>query len=402
MVLINTNIELLNGETENEYLWRLGTLKSDGVIDLGWKEIADLINKNCKDETEYCTECAYRKRYAAAKQFYDEIFSKENYESSSNEETLRELQKLKMQLRDERTGFNAKLRNEARLEQDLDYLKDKLQEIGKVKFTTVATPKISASGKEMIVCLSDLHAGQTFDSNFGKYNTDILKERMNQYLNKVLEIAKLHSCDTVHILCLGDEISGMIHNTVRITNRENVIEQVKIVSELIASFCTELSNYFKYVYVATVAGNHSRIFQSKDESLKDENLDLLIGWIVKQITNHIENITILDNQIDSSIASIEVCGKTYLGVHGNCDSMNESSIGRLIMAVEKIPYAIIGGHNHYPAYKQCNGVHYIQSGSFASAGDDYTISKRLTGKANQTILVVNSDGIEAIHNVKLD
>ena len=81
--------------------------------------------------------------------------------------------------------------------------------------------------------------------------------------------------------------------------------------------------------------------------------------------------------------------------------MNESSIGRLVMAVGKIPYAVIGGHRHTPAYQEYNNVRYIQSGSFASAGDDYTISKRLTGKASQTVLVVNENGIESISNIEL-
>lgn len=397
--MVSINTDRIGNETLTQYLWRIGSNRE--ILNLTWTDVANLCNKYFQDEDTTLTESAYRKKYQAAKQFYDEVFIKEDFKAEDVEETKRELFKLKQQLRDERTGLNTKLRAEARLEQDLDYLKDKLQEIGRVNFE-VKSPHISVSKKSIIACLADLHAGQTFDSSFGKYDTDILRDRMNQYLNKIIEIAKLYSCDSIYLMCLGDELSGLIHDTVRITNRENVIDQLKIAAELIASLCVECSKVFNHVYLASVAGNHSRLFQSKDESLKNENLDLLCTWIVKQMTNHIENITVLDNQIDSTISSIEVYGKTYLGVHGDMDSMNDSSIGRLVMAVGEIPYAILCGHRHSPAYRTFNGIHFLQSGSFASAGDDYTISKRLTGSASQTVLVVDENGIQNITNVELN
>ena len=73
----------------------------------------------------------------------------------------------------------------------------------------------------------------------------------------------------------------------------------------------------------------------------------------------------------------------------------------LVMALGHFPYAILGGHRHTPAYKEFNNVKYIQSGNLAGTGDDYCISKRLVGRANQTVLVCNNKGIECIYNVEL-
>ena len=397
--MVSINTDRIGNETLTQYLWRVGNNRE--ALGLTWTDVANLCNKYFQDEDSTLTESAYRKKYQAAKQFYDEIFMKEDFKSEDIEEQRRELERAKMKLRDERTAYNAQNRNAARLEENLDILSEKLREIGKINFNQECRVCKTFGNSSLIATIADLHMGQAFESNFGKYNSNVAINRLGQYGDKIIEIQERHQCKDLFLLLLGDEISGMIHNTVRITNRENVIDQIKAASEAIASLCVEMSKQFEHVYVAGVSGNHARLFQNKEESLKNENYDLLITWIIKQITNHIDNIIVFDNDIDTTIASINVCGKTYLGVHGDIDSMNDSSIGRLVMTVGEIPYAIIGGHRHSPAYREYNGVRYIQAGSFASTGDDYTISKRLLGKASQTVLVCNTDGIDAIYNVEL-
>ena len=71
------NTDLLNGESELQYIWRLGQAKENGLLDMTWDEIAALINKAFReDETVYRSESAYRKRYNNAKDFNTEVFSK--------------------------------------------------------------------------------------------------------------------------------------------------------------------------------------------------------------------------------------------------------------------------------------------------------------------------------------
>ena len=47
-------------------------------------------------------------------------------------------------------------------------------------------------------------------------------------------------------------------------------------------------------------------------------------------------------------------------------------------------------------------VKIIRSGSFRGTTDDYTISKRLSGKPSQMVCVIDRDGIKACHPVSLD
>ena len=77
----------------------------------------------------------------------------------------------------------------------------------------------------------------------------------------------------------------------------------------------------------------------------------------------------------------------FTGLNGNCL--------QLISMIGFFPYAVITGHNHYPASTEVDGVKVVQSGCLCGSGDDYTKEKRLSGKANQSILVCNEHGIDA-------
>ena len=53
------------------------------------------------------------------------------------------------------------------------------------------------------------------------------------YLSEIIEIQKTHIAENCVCLLLGDLISGSIHKTISVTNKENVIEQVKLACEYI-------------------------------------------------------------------------------------------------------------------------------------------------------------------------
>ena len=69
---IMVELHKLPDESEEQFIWRLGQAKDAGTLDMGWDEIADIINIECRDdESEYRNESAYRKPYQSAKKFYE-------------------------------------------------------------------------------------------------------------------------------------------------------------------------------------------------------------------------------------------------------------------------------------------------------------------------------------------
>ena len=397
-------LERKEGETEIQYLWRVGKLVESGQVG-SWKEITPILNKQLREDDEYYDESAYRKKYQAAKKFYDEIFSQQGCEDfkKEQEELLREIKKEKVKLRDERTESNRGIRIEARVEDKLDYLEDIISKQGKIDYKPLKPEERKAiqikSDNDLVVMLSDLHIGQTFHSAWGHYDLEIAKDRINQYLNKIIEIKDRHHSENCFVTLQGDMISNSIHKTIAITNRENVIEQVIEASEMVTSFLAELSKYFNTVTVASVVGNHSRI-DKKEDALKDERLDTLIEWYAKKKLEDFDNIKFVE-AFDNTFTSFVVRDKHYFVVHGDYDTMNQGGLAKLSMMAGYFPYCVLFGHRHFPATTEINGIKLVQSGSLPGSGDDHTIELRLSGKPSQTVLVCSENGIECNYTVEL-
>lgn len=404
-MIIIFDLTRIKGESEEKYLWRIGQAKDSGKLDMNWNQISQVLNKEFREsESEYRTEDAYRKRYNEAKKFYEAgVFRGDSDDKYSKQimEQKRDLERARIAFRDERNAWQKQNYTAARVEQRLDYLEEQLKSCGKKHFEDISIISSHKNSEaSLVVPIADLHIGQCFKSIFGEYNSDIAKEELNKYLREVVEIGELHNVNTVNVCCLGDQISGSIHKSLTITNRENVIEQVKLASELIASFCHELCKYFTSVYFYSVNGNHSRI-DKKEDALKDERLDDIVSWSVCNILNHINNFfPMVGESFDSTMDLVTIHEKTYLLIHGDMDDVNKNGVANLVMMLGFVPDYIITAHKHTYAFT-ASGVEVYQTGSFVPSGDDHTVQKRLSGKASQTVLVCDKSGVKCSYNVKL-
>lgn len=390
------------GQSELSYLWTIGQAKDSGNYDGTWDDIAYLMNLHFRnDESEYRTSSAYRKPYEQAKKFYESgvfnKFSEDEYINKLNA-SKREAEREKVKLRDERRAWNKLNYADARAEDMLDKLSDSLVSIGKVQFPNHQINTFT-SDNDMVVLLSDLHIGATFDSVFGKFDTDIARERIDKLLSDVINLQRLHNSKNCYVLSLGDQISGIIHKTIQVTNRENVVEQIKIATEIISNFCYALSFHFENVTVISVSGNHSRLTSNKDNAIHDDRMDDIISWAVGLILNDVDNIKVVDDNIDTSIAVFEIRGKTYVATHGDYDGFNRGDTQKLVSMIRKFPEAWFTGHMHTIAVDEVNEIKMIRGGSLAGSGDDYTIEKRLTGKPSQLVCVLDDNGIKAYYPI---
>lgn len=393
----------LDNENFHQYIWRMDELVQSGKYK-NWKEITLFVNSELfgDDESQYRDESAYRKAVKYARDFYEAGVFGENedeyLEKVRNEK--RELERAKIKFRDERNAWQRQNYIDARVEEKLDLLERELLSQGKINFDIHDNVNI-ASDNDVLIILSDLHIGQCFSSMWGKYNSDIAKDRLNQLLNEVIAIQRMHNSENVYVSLQGDMLSGNIHKTVQIKNRENVIEQIKLASELVSSFCYELSKVFNKVFMSSVVGNHSRM-DRKDDALHDERLDDIISWGVELSLKHIDNFYVLKSNFDNGIAEMNIRNKTYIAVHGDFDKYNGTGVSNLCMHLGFIPYAITYGHLHTCAVDETNGVKMIRGGSLAGSGDDYTIEKRLSGKPSQMVCVCNKKGVVCYYPIELD
>lgn len=397
-----SDFKKLENENFHKYIWRI-----DGLIQSGkyknWKEIVHFVNLELfgDDESQYRDESAYRKAVKYARDFYESgvfgVGGDEYYKKLQNEK--RELERAKIKFRDERNAWNKQNYIDARVEEKLDLLERELLSQGRINFDIHENVNVT-SDNDMLIILSDFHIGQCFNSVWGEYNSSIAKDRLSKLLNEVRNIQKIHNSENCYISLQGDMLSGNIHKTIQVSNRENVINQIKIASEMISSFCYEISKLFKTVFMSSVVGNHSRM-DRKEDSLHDERLDDIISWGVEISLKHIDNFCVLNNNLDSGIAEMNIRNKSYIAVHGDYDKYSSAGVSNLCMHLGFIPYAITYGHLHTCAVDETNGVKMIRGGSLAGSGDDYTIEKRLSGKPSQMVCVCNDNGIVCYYPIEL-
>lgn len=387
----------LENEDENAYIWRV----CDNKDLIGtWQDVCNLLNEELHHDYN---ESWYRKMYQSFMMVFDSIKDKyfDNEQLNKMEQKKQEIIKERFRLNDERTAYNRALRNDARLETRLDILEQKITDFGKINFPDSNYSDNNTADNDLLVLLSDLHIGQTFKSFNGEYNTKIAQTRMGQYVNKIIEIGKKNNSDKCYVSLQGDLISNSIHKSIAITNQENVIQQIKFASELITAFIYELSHHFNRVIVTSVSGNHSRL-DKKEDALKDERLDDLVIWYMDAALSDVKNIDIITNNPDTTFAVMDIRGKKYINVHGDYDTFSKNGVASLSMMLGYFPYAITFGHLHTCAMSDESGIKIIRGGSLAGSGDDYTIEKRLTGKASQMVCVCTDKGVESYNIIELE
>lgn len=309
-----------------------------------------------------------------------------------------ELQKERQKFYDQRTALNKMIRERARQEE--------LNEIVTQAVSSGALPRLQyspnytgASDNDLLVSLNDLHYGAVVDNYWNKYDSDICRKMMCRYLDRIIGIGHIHNSEKCIVWANGDEISGNIHHSIAMSNKENVIEQITGVSELIAEFLSELSRHFPYVQYVSVAGNHSRI-DIKDRALKDERLDDIVEWYLKARLQGFENIVVGDyEKIDSTMYLIDIRGKTYCGVHGDYDG-SSAKVQTLQTMARRPLYAVLSGHLHHCKIDEVQGVKTVMAGSFLGM-DDFCVTKRIYGEPEQMVCVCDHSGIVCSYCVKL-
>ena len=402
--MVNDILVKIAGETEEECLWRIGSAKKDAMLDATWVDIADWMNANWRDsEEEYYCESAYRKRFKAYSDAKT-MFTKQEATSDGTADELaaklREIEKAKIKLRDERTDYQKSLREDARRESFVE-LVERAFAANVVPFDYKTSPIID-SNEDMVVCLSDLHAGIEVNNWWNTYDTSILKTRLHKYLDEIHDIQIRHKCKMCNVVLGGDQVSGLIHTNLRLQNNENVIEQLKIAVTYIGEFIYALQNWFENINVYSVAGNHSRLNPNKDDNLKGEELDEMIPFCLKlQFANN-KNINICETRLDNTISSFKTRGgKLFYIVHGDRDTPSNVVKNITLMSGIK-PDGIIMGHRHHNSLDSEHNVKIIQCGCVVGT-DDYCIDKRITGRPEQCVFITSENRtVKCLYDIGLN
>lgn len=395
MVNIITSYRRFENESDEELIYRI-TGEKDKIG--SWQEVANILNELLG--TEY-TESKFRKQRQAFDKMLDANRSKYVDSNEQLQEIVvakRELEKEKRKLYDARIEYNRLIRQEARKESYMDMVKKVICEDVKPINIPIHYDLFN-SDTDLLVHLTDIHTGIEIHNWWNDFDQDILKKRIEQFTSNILDIRGLHASENCYLV-IGEILSGIIHNNLRLQNNMDLMHQFKYISELISGMLSRMANHFNHIYVYVTPGNHSRISPKKEDALDGENMDVLLPFYLKARMQNINNITICDNTVDPEIAMFSIRGNKVFAAHGHKDNPS-NVVQNLTMMTGIKPNIVLLGHRHTNGMSTVYDTKVIQSGC-CSGSDDYATSIRKVNKPEQTVSVIGDKGLICLYDIQLN
>lgn len=395
---MDQRLQRRKGESRFEHHKRLvnGKLKNKSLGDVGYSQLAvELYGR------KYAPDVARRMMYGTAKTL--DLIDEDGIDGSSSQTDLIEIKLERQKLNDLRTDVRRQIRELSRW-QSIQELVDDAVLSGSLNELCIDEPRVVSTaqdGTHLLISLNDIHYGAMISNRWNVYSPEMFVRYLAQYLIKIEEIQKRHGARDCTVWANGDLISGNIHHTIQLSNRENLVEQVIGVSEMIALFLSHLAGIFDTVHFVSVAGNHSRI-ADKNKEVVGERLDNLVEVYVRARLHDLSNVLFeTKGKIDDTLYVITVNGKKFCGVHGDFDAATNGNIQALNALCGGGLYGVLTGHKHHNEYNIVQGVRVYMAGSFMGM-DEYCVKKRIYGEPQQSVLVVGNDGVECVYDVVFD
>ncbi|WP_270467138.1 hypothetical protein [Butyribacter intestini] len=364
---------------------------------LEWQDVADFRSEFNGDLEHRDT---VRKGSKLLYEYIDAGWVNEPVETENNSDNaeLIKMRKEKIKLSDARVEYNRLIRQEARKESYADMVKRIICENVEPMNIPVHYTLFNSS-TDLLVHLTDIHTGIEIHNWKNDFDEDILKQRIEKFTSDILDIRGIHQSENCYLV-IGEILSGIIHNNLRLQNNMDLMEQFKYVSELISAMLTRLANHFNHIYVYTTPGNHSRISPKKEDGLDGENMDVLLPFYLKARMQNFENITIGNNNIEPEIAMFNIRGNNVFAAHGHKDSPS-NVVQNFTMMFNVKPDIVLLGHRHTNAMETVYDTKVIQSGC-VSGSDQFATSIRKVNRPEQTVSVIGDKGLICLYDIQLD
>ena len=262
-----------------------------------WKEIAPFVNRELfgEDEDQYRDESAYRKAVKYARDFYEAgVFGIEDEYYRKLEEQCRELEKQRQKLYATKTEYTRQVRQQSRFELFYENVANEVKELIAPEFIGL---DYSTNDKEYIISIADIHAGANFITETNKYSFEEITNRFNKLLNYSINFVCEHQVSGIKVLCLGDDVQGILRLSDLQLNESSVVKATVFVAKTIANFLNELSKYCYIEYYHCPTSNHSQLrpLGTKASEVASEDVEYIICNYIKDVLVNNDRITVNTN-----------------------------------------------------------------------------------------------------------
>lgn len=359
------------------FLYEVGVFHKNEVPlgERDWNELARELGLE-KTGEQYRSWINYRQRLEGSQPLQIEM----------GDTTVEQLQKERIKLRDAVTSYRRYLREDARLETLVECLKDAA---GRIKLLPTSYKGSAATRTEAVLLYSDLHIGVECHNFYNTYNLQVAQKRVAKVVADTIRYCQANKVARLTVLNLGDLIHGHIHTDSRIEQEQDVIDQVMAASRITAWALNELQAAAPEVIYRSCSDNHSRTTANKVESIVSENFGRLIDFYLKEALKG-TSIKFAEDNLDYGIGQFSLLnGQLCVFAHGHEDVLNQVWQNYIGATRNFVDYIFVG-HFHNSKLKSFQGTKVVVNGSMVGT-EQYALSKRLFGKAEQTLLIFDGD-----------
>lgn len=333
----------LENETDEEVIYRICMAKEE----LGtWEMVASKLNSILGYEY---TESKYRKQFQSFSKMMaanqEKLMDTDGY-IEELENTRKELHKERIKLQTLNIERNRLDREEARHELFYELVGAVCGKLEPPKFK----PFTNGYRKDIsyVLTIADVHYGANFKAVNNEYSREIAKQRFEYLAARVRDFVAEKHIRTLYVVSLGDLVQGILRVSDLKLNDTSLVKCVVEIAQIISSFLNELSSFVEVEYYHVGRANHSqiRVLSTKASALPDEDLEYVIGNIIK--TSLVHNDRVMVHMQDESMGyiDIDIPANTLCAMHGHQIRNFENAIKDIEALTGRYYSALLLGHYH--------------------------------------------------------
>lgn len=283
-------------------------------------------------------------------------------------------------------------------------------------YRKASDPLLSSRGPHTLALLwSDCHASEvvspTETLGLNEYNWGIMMNRLRKLAVGVRSHRDHYGAKArkLVICSLGDQLTGVIHEELALTNDTSFADSmVRFGEEGAQWIAEEFGSEFDEIEVHVVPGNHPRFSQKPRHKLAYDNADMVAGHIMRIALQNVPNVRV--NVPRANKAIIEICRRKVLLLHG--EGVRSTMVGvpwggimrqterlrALFDLVDEKPDHVFCGHWHNPQIAEDFSI--LVNGSVKGI-DEYGIDQHGGGKPPVQLLAAFHPkwGITGVHKI---
>lgn len=408
---VNPRYERREGEESYEYGLRLIETKIEQKPDdLDWEDIIEATGIDChRDSLRKAASVTPYSGYAVAQYFKKKYALQDATEQNEYMDELdfkiAEMRKEAKRFYDQRREFNKMVDRIGRSENLEDRLIEAAHELNKVLPLTInKSTDFMTDNSEAVIVFADWHYGMVTDNIWDRYDTQVCRYRVTKLVERAIERIRLHKCQKLHVVLLGDVAHGSIHTSARVASEELTCDQIMQVSEIMAQAISALADEVKQTVIHATYGNHLRTVQNKNDSIHADNMEKLIPWWLEQRLQSRGDIVFPESEYYEFLY-FSVCGYNICAAHGDLDRVKNAGKTLHTLFAKKyssdIDYVILADKHHKEEFEEL-GIESMIAPCLCGT-DDYANGKRLYSTPAQLMMVFRPGvGADAYYQIKLN